>query len=85
MRYMKLEVRLSVLGYIQRGGSPTARSRLLAARLGSLAVRALCEGHVATLAAIQKCAFVPVPLSLAVKKVKRIDHQAYKLTYQLAL
>jgi 6-phosphofructokinase 1 len=82
---MGLEVRVSVLGYIQRGGSPTARSRFLAARLGNLAVRALCEGHIAILAAIQKGGFVHAPLSLAVNKTKHIDYQAYKLTYQLAL
>jgi 6-phosphofructokinase 1 len=84
-RRMKLEVRVSVLGYIQRGGSPTARSRFLAARLGNLAVRSLLEGHVAVLAAIQKSAFVPAPLLPAVKKTKHIDHQAYQLIYQLAL
>jgi 6-phosphofructokinase 1 len=84
-RRMKLEVRVSVLGYIQRGGSPTARSRFLAARLGNLAVRSLLEGHVAVLAAIQKSAFVSAPLLPAVRKTKRIDHQAYQLTYQLAL
>jgi 6-phosphofructokinase 1 len=84
-RHMGLEARVSVLGYIQRGGNPTARSRLLAARLGTLAVCALCEGHVAVLAALQKGALACVPLSLAVKKTKRIDHKAYRLTYQLAL
>lgn len=83
--HMGLEVRVSVLGYIQRGGNPSARSRLLAARLGSTAVRALCEGRTAVLAAVQKGAFVAAPLLPAVKQTKRIDHKAYQLTYQLAL
>ncbi len=82
---MGLEVRVSVLGYIQRGGSPTARSRYLAAHMGNQAVTALHEGHVAVLSAIQKGGFMHFPLSEAIKKPKHIDRQAYKLTYQLAL
>jgi 6-phosphofructokinase 1 len=75
---------ISVLGYIQRGGNPTARSRWLAARMGNLAVKALAEGHQAVLTAIQHGRFLHFPLSEAVRKQKRIDRVAYQLAYQLA-
>ncbi len=83
-RHSGLRVRVSVLGYIQRGGFPTARSRWLAARLGNLAVIGLREGHTAALAAIQKGDLVHFPLAETVKKTKRIDRVAYKLAYQLS-
>lgn len=41
----KLDYRIVVLGYVQRGGSPTARDRVLASRLGSAAVEALLGGR----------------------------------------
>ena len=43
-RHRGLEPRVCVLGHVQRGGSPTARDRILAARLGVAAVDALCDG-----------------------------------------
>ncbi len=83
-RHTRLDVHLTVLGHVQRGGSPTARSRWLAARLGNWAVLGLTAGHVAVLAAIQKGQLVHFPLSQTVAKTKRIDRMAYRLAYQLA-
>ena len=40
-----IDTRVSVLGHIQRGGSPTARDRVLAGRLGARAVEVLLEGR----------------------------------------
>lgn len=79
-----LRVRLSVLGYIQRGGNPTAHSRVLAARLGNFAVRNIVGTNRAHLAGIQKSSLVAVPLKLVSSRKKRIDHQLYKLVYQMA-
>ena len=42
--HIKLDYRVTVLGHIQRGGTPTARDRLLASQLGIAAVQALMEG-----------------------------------------
>ncbi|WP_374404178.1 6-phosphofructokinase [Niveibacterium sp.] len=41
----ELETRATILGHIQRGGSPTARDRLLASRMGAFAVELLLQGH----------------------------------------
>jgi 6-phosphofructokinase 1 len=82
--YSKLDIRLSVLGYIQRGGSPSSHSRILAGRLGHFAVQNLMAGFHAHLAAIQDNALKQVPLTLSVKRTKRIDHAIYHLTNSLA-
>ncbi|MCK5241609.1 6-phosphofructokinase [bacterium] len=83
-RITKLRVRISVLGYIQRGGSPTAHSRLLATKLGNAAIKNILSGYSAHLAGIQKGAIVSVPLTQVAKKTKRIDRFIYKLTHQMA-
>lgn len=44
-RYPELKIRSTILGHVQRGGSPTAKDRLLASTLGSEAVKALLQGH----------------------------------------
>jgi 6-phosphofructokinase 1 len=83
-RVTKLKTRLSVLGYIQRGGNPTAHSRKLAAILGNQAILNLRQGQLAHLAGIQNNQTVAVPLSQVFKKTKRIDRQQYRLIYQMA-
>jgi 6-phosphofructokinase 1 len=80
----QLRVRVSVLGYIQRGGSPTAHSRILAAKLGNAAIKNLLSGYSAHLAGIQKGELVRVPLTQVAKKTKKIDRSIYKLAHQMA-
>jgi 6-phosphofructokinase 1 len=43
--FAKYEMRVCILGHIQRGGAPTARDRVLASRLGAASVQALIDGH----------------------------------------
>jgi len=83
-RHTRLETRLSVLGYIQRGGSPTAHSRILAGQLGQFAVCNLLSGREAHLAAVRDSKLVPFPLKETVARIKRIDRSDYNLANQLA-
>jgi 6-phosphofructokinase 1 len=69
-----LETRLSVLGYIQRGGAPTAFDRLLAARLGSYAVELLKEGQTDKCVSLKENRFTTVPLETATQS-KKIDYE----------
>lgn len=69
-----LEARLSVLGYIQRGGVPTAFDRLLAARLGSHAVELLKEGLTDKCVCLKDNRLIAIPLEHAIKP-KRIDYE----------
>jgi 6-phosphofructokinase 1 len=68
-----LETRLSVLGYIQRGGVPTAFDRLLAARLGSHAVELLKEGQTDICVSLKDNRFNTIPLEIATQP-KKIDY-----------
>ncbi len=74
-----LETRLSVLGYIQRGGVPTAFDRLLAARLGSHAVEIIKEGQTDKCVSLKDGQFTTIPLETAIQS-KKID---YKQDYRL--
>ncbi len=57
-----LESRCTVLGHLQRGGSPTAYDRILATRYGVAAVDALLAGKAGTMVALQKNRIVTVPI-----------------------
>ena len=74
VRETGLEARLSVLGYIQRGGVPTAFDRLLAARLGSHAVELLMEGQTDKCVSLKDNRLITVPLEHAIQP-KRIDFE----------
>jgi 6-phosphofructokinase 1 len=69
-----LETRLSVLGYIQRGGVPTAFDRLLAARLGSHAVEVMRDGQMDKCVSLKDNQFMTIPLDTAIEP-KRIDFE----------
>jgi len=79
-----LEVRLSSLGYIQRGGSPSARSRILASRFGAYAVRLLKSGAKNRLVVLQNGKVSDIPLSIAIKNEKKLDMNLYKLATELS-
>jgi 6-phosphofructokinase 1 len=68
------ETRLSVLGYIQRGGVPTAFDRLLAARLGSYAVEILKDGQTDMCVCYTDKKLTTVPLEQAIQP-KKIDFE----------
>jgi len=73
------EVRLTTLGYIQRGGTPTAQSRILASEFGNHAVNLLLEGEKKRMVAVQKGRITSVDLDDASRKTKRLDMKRLKL------
>ena len=76
----RLETRVSVLGHLQRGGTPTAFDRVLATRFGREAAVHACEGRHGFTVAIQCGDIVTVPLSDAIARLKTVplDHHAIK-------
>jgi phosphofructokinase-like protein len=64
------EVRVTVLGHLQRGGSPTAFDRLLASRFGSMAVHLIAEGKLGHMVALQDECIIAVPIAEAVAQQK---------------
>lgn len=68
-----IETRTSVLGYLQRGGSPVPYDILLASKIGDAAADFLAEKKFGNLVAVQGGQIVPVPLSVVAGKVKSIS------------
>jgi 6-phosphofructokinase 1 len=79
------EVRVTVLGHIQRGGAPTAKDRLLASRLGSYAVELLMAGESGKMAATQNGALVAVDFETVFTTPRRPDLSLYDLVNVLAI
>jgi 6-phosphofructokinase 1 len=71
--YPGYDVRVTILGHIQRGGSPTASDRILASRMGAAAIDALMEDQRNVMIGIQDDEIVYVPFSKAIKKDKPIN------------
>ena len=71
--YPGYDVRVSILGHLQRGGRPTAYDRILASRLGVASIEALDEGQRNIMVGIDDDHIVYVPFSRAIKMDKPID------------
>jgi 6-phosphofructokinase 1 len=71
------ETRVTILGHVQRGGTPTAFDRILATRFGIAAIDAVHEGAFGQMVALQSGSIVRVPLDEAVSKLKTVDRSLY--------
>jgi ATP-dependent phosphofructokinase / diphosphate-dependent phosphofructokinase len=71
-----LETRVTILGYLQRGGVPSTYDRILATQLGTASVALAQEGHFGIMVAAKGLATEPIPLEEVVKKNKTVpmDH-----------
>jgi 6-phosphofructokinase 1 len=67
------ETRVTILGHIQRGGTPTAYDRVLATRFGIAAIDAVHDGAFGSMVALRADAIVRVPLAEAVGELKLVD------------
>ena len=73
--YPHYDVRVTILGHLQRGGKPSAFDRILASRLGTASIDALLEGQRNVMIGISNDQIVYVPFSKAIKKDKPIDKE----------
>jgi 6-phosphofructokinase 1 len=80
-----LETRVSVLGHVQRGGSPTAFDRVLASRLGAYAVELLLEGKGGRCVGIQKNELVHHDILEILDRPHSIDKNMYQLSKELSI
>jgi len=76
---------VSVVGYIQRGGSPTARSVNLANLFGHQAVKVLMRTKVAKMVGWERGRVVVLSLDYSAKHRKEIDKNLYRLAHILAI
>jgi phosphofructokinase-like protein len=72
------ETRATVLGHVQRGGTPTAFDRVLATRLGLAAIDAAHDGHWGSMTALHSTQIELVPLAQAVAEVRRVPVEEYQ-------
>jgi len=71
--FPQFDVRVSILGHLQRGGIPTAQDRILATRMGVAAVEALLEDQRNVMIGIQNEQIAHVPFAKAIKNIKPLD------------
>ncbi|MCX4278836.1 MULTISPECIES: 6-phosphofructokinase [Muribaculum] len=83
--YPGYDVRVSILGHLQRGGSPTASDRILASRLGSAAIDALLEDQRNVMIGISNDQIVYVPFSKAIKNDKPINRDLLNTLRRLSI
>ncbi len=74
------DVRVSVLGHIQRGGVPTAFDRVLASRMGVKAVESLLEGKSNLMVGIMESEIVLTPIVEAIKGTTKIDRELIRVS-----
>ena len=79
------DTRVSVLGHMQRGGSPTASDRVLASRLGAYAVELLVEGKGGRAVGIEKNQLVDYDIIEALGRKHTIDSNLYDLSKELSI
>jgi 6-phosphofructokinase 1 len=73
--FPEYDVRVTILGHIQRGGSPSAGDRILASRMGEAAVNALIEGQRKVMVGIRHDMIVYIPFSKAIRIDKPINRE----------
>ena len=83
--YPEYEARVTILGHLQRGGTPTASDRILASRMGYASIEALQEGQRNIMIGIQNDEIVYVPISKAIKKDKPIDKELINVLSVLSI
>ena len=83
--YPQYDVRVSILGHVQRGGSPSARDRILASRLGAGAVEALLDGQRNVMIGLRNDEVVYVPFVDAIKSDKPLNKELIRVLDELSI
>ena len=79
------DVRVSILGHLQRGGSPTARDRILASRTGVGAIEAIMQGQRNVMIGVRNNEVVYVPFSEAIRSDKPLDKKLFTVLNELSI
>ena len=77
--YPQYDVRVSILGHLQRGGSPSARDRILASRLGAGAIDAILDGQRNVMIGVRNDKVTYVPFTDAIRSDKQMNLQLIKV------
>ena len=83
-KHLGFEIRLTILGHIQRGGSPTAFDRLLATRMGVKAIEMLKDGESGVMVGLDGRQLGPVPIEEVTTKMRAISDLDYEMAFMLS-
>jgi len=83
--YPQYDVRVSILGHLQRGGRPTAHDRIIASRMGAASIDALMEGQRNVMIGIEHDEIVYVPFTKAIKNDKPIKKELVNVLNSLSI
>ena len=83
--YPQYDVRVTILGHLQRGGRPTAHDRIIASRMGVASIQALLEGQRNVMIGIENDKIVYVPFAKAIKNDKPIDRELVNVLAELSI
>ena len=83
--YPQYDVRVTILGHLQRGGRPTAHARIIASRMGVASIQALLEGQRNVMIGIENDKIVYVPFAKAIKNDKPIDRELVNVLAELSI
>ena len=83
--FPEYDVRVSILGHLQRGGSPTARDRILASRTGVGAIEAIMQGQRNVMIGVRNNEVVYVPFSEAIRSDKPMDKKLFTVLNELSI
>ena len=83
--FPQYDVRVSILGHLQRGGRPTAHDRIIASRMGVASIEALMEGQRNVMIGIENDQIVYVPFTKAIKNDKPIDRELVNVLHELSI
>lgn len=80
-----IEARATILGHVQRGGSPTVRDRVMASHMGYQAVELLTQGKSNRVVAAQHNAIVDFDIEEALQMKKPFDMEVYKMAHEISI
>ena len=83
--FPEFDVRVSILGYLQRGGRPSAHDRILASRTGVAAIEAILQGQRNIMVGIKNNEITYVPLSEAIRSDKPFDTKLIEVLDELSI
>ena len=83
--FPQYDVRVTILGHLQRGGRPTAHDRIIASRMGVASIQALMEGQRNVMIGIENDKIVYVPFAKAIKNDKPIDKELVNVLAELSI
>ncbi|BED92246.1 MAG: 6-phosphofructokinase [Candidatus Improbicoccus pseudotrichonymphae] len=85
VRKIGIESRVTILGHVQRGGSPSAKDRIAASEMGCLAVELLMSGENGKVIVVKNNRIIPIDIYAALKSKKLFDFNFYEKALEISV